>query len=116
MKFKSKVELMTTTSMIFLGIVLAIGSIIQSTSVFKQQDKEAVSRYVDLTQQLLKDDMLKIESAAEVLSHDPEIVRAFQAHDVTTLRRLGRASMETFDMNVATFVDDRGTVIPLATN
>ena len=111
MKFKSKIELMTTASMVFLGIVLAIGSIIQTTQVFKQQDEGSVQRYVQLSHQLLEDDMSKIEAAANILADDPEVIRAFQSRDAATLKRLGRASMDTFAMNVVTFVDDESNVI-----
>ena len=111
MKFQRKIELMSLSSLLLLGLVVAVVCIVLSSAAFKKQYQESVVNYLNLTDQLLEDDFVKLEHAANALAMNSEVIQAIQREDAPTLRRFGRDAMKLFRIDSVTITDDKTVIL-----
>ena len=111
MKFQRKLEMMSLSSLLILGAVVAVICIVRSSSAFRKQYQESVINYLDLTKQLMEDDFVKLEHTANALAINPDVIQAIQREDSATVRRLGKSAIDMFHVDVVTITNDRGVVV-----
>jgi methyl-accepting chemotaxis protein len=111
MRFQRKIELMSIGSLFCMGLVIAIVCTMQLSKSLTRQNSDAVVRYTTLANQIMQDDMVVLDTAAEALAINPDVINGILREDSPGLTRFSKEAMELFNVSVITITDNKGKVL-----
>ncbi|MDR2560369.1 MAG: cache domain-containing protein, partial [Holophagales bacterium] len=111
MKIQRKIEIMNICSVVLAGVVVAALCTWQAASSLKEQDKENVIADTTMVSQSLQDDLNHLQSAADTLATNPELVQAVQRNDLAAMQRMAKNILETFNVSVLTITDEKAITL-----
>jgi len=111
MKIQHKIEIMSICSILLTVLVVSVLCIRESASSLRKQDQESVDGLMVMVSQSLQDDLAHLQSAADTLALNQDLVQAVQRNDLAAMRRLAKNTMDTFHIPVVTIVDDKAITL-----
>jgi len=130
MKFQRKIEIMTISSLLVMGLVTAVVCVRQANSSLKDMGLDNVANCLNLAIESVDRDLERIASLAESIATSQDVVQAVQRDDGaairrgsgrggaetvqidgTVIRRVAKNSMEAFGLKILTITNEKGVVL-----
>jgi len=106
-----RTNVVTLCSLIAVGLLVIVGCFWHVRESLKNMALDNVESCMNLAREFVVRDLEHIESVAESIATNAEVIRAIQKNDTVSLGRLVNGSMEESGLKALAIVDGKGTVL-----